>query len=109
MLDALAFLAIWFAGVGVGVLLHEPAHYVAWRVCGRDATLVSLRAVERPAKQPDGVDALAAAAPALSALAIVIAAVATGLLVLLPVAVGLVIGTDRQDPAVIRAGLSAGR
>lgn len=109
LLDVIAFVVVWCALVGVGILLHEPAHWLTWRLCGRDARIVSLRQVERPATAPDRVDALAAASPALWAVAFASLAVATGVLLVIPLSVGLVIGTDRQDPAVFRAGLSAGR
>ena len=94
----------------VGVVSHEAAHWLAWRLLGRDARWVGLTTVVSDYRgPPDVVDAVAAVAPLTWGLALLVVSLTEGLLITIPAAAGLVVYTSRADIELARAGVTDGR
>jgi hypothetical protein len=106
--------ALYVALLGVsfltGVVGHEAAHWLAWRLLGREARWVDLTTVVSEYRgPPDHVDTVAATAPLVLGTSLLVASLTEGLLVTIPAAAGLVVYTSRADLELARAGLTDGR
>jgi hypothetical protein len=108
-MKAALFVGLCLLAFVAGVIGHELTHWAVWRLLGRDARLVSLTAVQCSHTRLDWRDTAAAVAPVVVGAVIGVGAVALGVLVALPLAVGLVVYTSRQDLSVALGGLSADR
>jgi hypothetical protein len=94
----------------LGVVGHEAAHWLAWRLLGREARWVGLTTVVSDYRgPPDHVDAVAAVAPLALGASLLVVGLSVGLLVTIPAATGLMIYTSRADIELARAGVTDGR